>query len=112
MAYLVKDVKELLGLMKRLQGERSSSDFASDLGISKQYLTDIYKGRRDPGDSVLRALNVTRQVAYLAGNNSALLRPEPSGETQTHRKKEKDNANIWKRLRGSSKAARPRKLHP
>ena len=72
MAYLVKDVKELLALMKRLQGERSSSAFATDLGISKQYLTDIYKGRREPGNSVLRALDVTRNVTYVARAESAL----------------------------------------
>ncbi|MBV8207221.1 MAG: helix-turn-helix transcriptional regulator [Acidobacteria bacterium] len=105
MAYLVKDVAQLLALMRRLQGKRSSTEFALDLGISKQYLTDIYKGRRDPGESVLQALEVTRNVTYEVPHTSALFRRIPAAN-------QKEKAHDEKPKRASSKTARPRKLHP
>jgi transcriptional regulator with XRE-family HTH domain len=108
MAYLVKNVKELLGLMKRLQGERSSTEFASELGISKQYLTDIYKGRREPGDSVLRALDVARNVTYVAPASSPLFQTVRKEELQ---KDEKQN-EPGKQRAPEPKAARPRKFRP
>jgi len=73
MAYQVSNVKQLLTLMKRLQGERSSTQFATELGISKQYLSDIYNGRREPGESVLNALDLTRTVTFAAAASSPLM---------------------------------------
>src|ERR1043166_3200732 len=43
MAYKALTVEELLALMKKIQGEKTNTEFAADLGISKQYLSDLYR---------------------------------------------------------------------
>jgi hypothetical protein len=50
MAYKALTVEELLQLMKKIQGEKTNTEFAAEIGISKQYLTDIYNGRKVPSD--------------------------------------------------------------
>ena len=62
MAYKALTVDELLGLMKKIQGEKTNTQFASDLGISKQYLCDIYNGRKVPSDTVSASLGYTQKV--------------------------------------------------
>ena len=52
MAYKALTVEELLDLMKKIQGEKTNTEFAAEIGISKQYLTDIYNGRKVPSDTV------------------------------------------------------------
>ena len=64
MAYKATTVEELLQIMRRVQGEKTNTAFAKELGISKQYLTDIYNGRKEPGDSVSTALGFQRSTAY------------------------------------------------
>ena len=61
MAYKALTVEELLALMKKIQGEKTNTEFAADLGISKQYLGDIcfpaasYGKDADMFDKVLAA---------------------------------------------------------
>lgn len=62
MAYKALTVEELLNLMKKIQGEKTNTQFASEIGISKQYLTDIYNGRKVPSDTVSAALGYTPRV--------------------------------------------------
>lgn len=62
MAYKALTVTELLGLMKKIQGERTNTEFAAEIGISKQYLTDIYNGRKVPSDTVSGALGFTSRT--------------------------------------------------
>ncbi len=62
MAYKALTVQELLDLMKRIQGEKTNTEFAAEIGISKQYLTDIYNGRKVPSDTVSSALGYTPRV--------------------------------------------------
>ena len=62
MAYKALTVQELLELMKKIQGEKTNTQFAADIGISKQYLTDIYNGRKVPSDTVSGALGFTTRV--------------------------------------------------
>jgi hypothetical protein len=62
MAYKALTVEELLGLMKKIQGEKTNTQFAAEIGISKQYLTDIYNGRKVPSDTVSEALGYTPRV--------------------------------------------------
>jgi hypothetical protein len=62
MAYKALTVEELLGLMKKIQGEKTNTQFAADLGISKQYLCDMYNGRKIPSDNVSAALGFTSKV--------------------------------------------------
>jgi len=62
MAYKALTVEELLGLMKKIQGEKTNTQFAAEIGISKQYLTDIYNGRKVPSDTVSAAMGYTPRV--------------------------------------------------
>jgi hypothetical protein len=62
MAYKALTVEELLGLMKKIQGDKTNTQFAADLGISKQYLCDIYNGRKIPSDNVSATLGFTSKV--------------------------------------------------
>ncbi|HZE27821.1 MAG TPA: hypothetical protein VE083_10555 [Terriglobales bacterium] len=62
MAYKALTVEELLGLMKKIQGEKTDTQFAADLGISKQYLCDIYNGRKVPSDTVSATFGFTAKV--------------------------------------------------
>jgi hypothetical protein len=55
---------ELIGLMKRRQGKRTSKEYASELGISASYLCEIYLGRRNPGDAILAKFGLTDRVIY------------------------------------------------
>ena len=45
--------------MKSKQGNRSLREFATSLGVSAAYLSDIYLGNRAPGPKVARALGYT-----------------------------------------------------
>jgi hypothetical protein len=65
MAYKALTVEELLGLMKKIQGEKTNTQFAAEIGISKQYLSDIYKGRKVPSDTVSAAVGYTPRVETL-----------------------------------------------
>jgi hypothetical protein len=62
MAYKALTVEELLELMKKIQGEKTNTEFANDLGISKQYLCDIYNGRKIPSETVSASLGFTPKV--------------------------------------------------
>jgi hypothetical protein len=59
---------DVLALMKTRQGKRLNKNFAKTLGISASYLSDIYGKKRDPGDSVLRAMGIERRVFYEANH--------------------------------------------
>lgn len=42
----------------------SQKDFAQQHGISEQYLSDVLRSRREPGQKILDALGVERVVRY------------------------------------------------
>jgi hypothetical protein len=62
MAYKALTVEELLDLMKKIQGEKTNTEFAADLGISKQYLCDMYNGRKIPSETVSASLGFTQKI--------------------------------------------------
>jgi hypothetical protein len=62
MAYKALSVEELLALMKKLQGEKTNTEYAADLGISKQYLGDLYSGRKIPSATVSAAFGFEQKV--------------------------------------------------
>lgn len=57
--------EEFIVFMKRLQGDQTDGEFARSVGVSPQYISDIYRGRRVPGKNVVEALGVTRSVVYI-----------------------------------------------
>jgi transcriptional regulator with XRE-family HTH domain len=52
--------EQVIGLLKKRQGRRPNTELAVELGISKQYLGDVLRGRRDPGPPILKALGIKR----------------------------------------------------
>lgn len=58
------NTSQVLELLKRLQSGRTARAFAESLGISPQYLSDVYLGRRDPGPEILAKIGLTREWSY------------------------------------------------
>jgi transcriptional regulator with XRE-family HTH domain len=73
------NVDEFLEFLKKQQGDQTAQQFASRLGISPQYLSDVYNGRRPPGESITSALKVEKSVVYTV--------PAPSKPVPPERKK-------------------------
>jgi hypothetical protein len=65
MAIKKMDLDEFLEFLKKQQGDQTNAAFASSIGVSPQYLSDVYNGRRDPGESITSALNVERVTSYV-----------------------------------------------
>jgi transcriptional regulator with XRE-family HTH domain len=55
---------DVLAMLKQRQGVRDQNTFAKEIGISFQLLSDIYRGTRNPGQQVLRYLDLEKMVAY------------------------------------------------
>jgi transcriptional regulator with XRE-family HTH domain len=58
------DKKRVLRELKKRQGTSTQNSFASTVGISPVYLSDIYAGKRDIGPKVLAYLGIERQTVY------------------------------------------------
>jgi transcriptional regulator with XRE-family HTH domain len=54
--YQTTNIDGLLELMKTLQQDKTQKKYAEELGVSPQYLNDVYNFRRDPGPKILRSL--------------------------------------------------------
>jgi hypothetical protein len=76
MAYKALTVEQLLSLMKKIQGEKTNTEFAADLGISKQYLGDLYKGRKIPSDNVSAAFGFEPKVEIRFFPSPTAAKPE------------------------------------
>lgn len=57
-------VEQVLEIMRKRQNGRTQREFAPELGITPQYLCDLYLRRRDPGETVLKNLGIVRRVIY------------------------------------------------
>ena len=47
-----------------IEAEGTQKAAAEVLGVSQQYLTDLLKGRRDPGAKILTKLGLESRVTY------------------------------------------------
>ena len=65
MAYKANTIEELLEIMKRVQGDKTLTEFAADLELSKQYLSNVYNRHKEPSERLLGKLGFTRQTAYV-----------------------------------------------
>ena len=50
----------VLERLRKRQGKRGLREFAKELGISYQYLADVYTGRRGLGPTVLEQLKLVK----------------------------------------------------
>ena len=71
MAYKATTIEELLAIMKRVQGEKTLTEFADELDMSKQYICNVYNGHKEPSERLLEKLGFTRQTAYVRSPTAA-----------------------------------------
>ena len=64
MALRKMNLDQFMEFLKKQQGEQTAQQFATRLGVSPQYLSDVYNGRRPPGESITAALKVEKAVVY------------------------------------------------
>lgn len=50
----------VLERLRKRQGKRTLREFAKELGISYQYLADVYIGRRGLGETILRQFKLVK----------------------------------------------------
>lgn len=87
MAYKANTIEELLAIMKRVQGEKSLTEFAAELDMSKQYVSNVYNRHKEPSERLLEKLGFTRQTAYVPAPAARL--PEKQKEPEKRKEKEK-----------------------
>lgn len=52
-------------LRARIETEGSQMAVARNLGVSTQYLSDVLRRQREPGEKILEPLGLKRQVFYV-----------------------------------------------
>ena len=58
-------VEDVIKLLKTRQGTRTQEDFAGEIGISFQLLSNVLMAKRMPGQKILKFLKLKKQVVYL-----------------------------------------------
>ena len=71
MAYKATTIEDLLAIMKRVQGEKTLTEFAEELDLSKQYLSNVFNRHKEPSERLLEKLGFTRQTAYVRSPTAA-----------------------------------------
>jgi helix-turn-helix protein len=71
MAYKATTIEDLLAIMKRIQGEKTLTEFAAELDLSKQYLSNVYNRHKEPSERLLDKLGFTRQTTYVRSPTAA-----------------------------------------
>lgn len=89
MAYKALTVEELLSLMKKIQGGKTNTEFAGDLGISKQYWSDLYTGRKIPSDTLSAVFGFEQKIKTLYVPSTTAAKPEAPSVAESWRKKTK-----------------------
>jgi hypothetical protein len=71
MAYKATTIEDLLAIMKRIQGEKTLTEFAAELDLSKQYLSNVYNLHKAPSERLLDKLGFARQTTYVRSPTAA-----------------------------------------
>lgn len=71
MAYKATTIEDLLAIMKRVQGEKTLTEFAAELDLSKQYLSNVFNRHKEPSERLLDKLGFTRQTTYVRSSTAA-----------------------------------------
>lgn len=56
--------QQVLSLLEEKRGDDSWASLAERIGVSRAYLSDILRGRRDPGPTILEFLGLRKVVSY------------------------------------------------
>ncbi|HVN19115.1 MAG TPA: helix-turn-helix transcriptional regulator [Dongiaceae bacterium] len=82
MAYKANSIQELLEIMKRVQGDKTLTEFAADLDVSKQYLSNVFNRHKEPSERLLGKLGFTRQTVYFRSSVAARKQKEKEQEKE------------------------------
>ncbi len=58
------NAQRVVDLLKKEQGEGTRLALAGRIGISAQYLSDVFTGNRQPGKKILRFFGIERETVY------------------------------------------------
>jgi hypothetical protein len=58
-------VDEVIAMLRKEQGAQSLRQYAAMLGITPGYLSDLYKGNRTPGQTILSQLGLAKKTVTL-----------------------------------------------
>ena len=74
---------EINEMIRYRKGKRSLREFAKDIGLSAAYLSDVLRGNREPGPTLLTFLRLTcvreKSVRYLRMEPTTRKRPAAGG---------------------------------
>lgn len=56
---------QVIGILRKRQGERTAKELAIELGITPQYLSDVFAGKRELGPSILSGLGLESEIVYV-----------------------------------------------
>lgn len=56
--------EDVIELLQRKQGDKTQVEFAAEIGISPSYLSEIYRGTREPAAKVLDWLKLERLTEF------------------------------------------------
>lgn len=60
------DLLDVLNMLRaQCEAAGSQQAWAARHGLSSSYICDVLMARRDPGESILRALGIVRRVSYV-----------------------------------------------
>lgn len=51
----------IIAMLKREQGDLSLRQFSAVLGVSAPYLSDVYRGYREPGPTILKRYGLAKR---------------------------------------------------
>ncbi len=54
----------VVALLKEKQGDRTQLEFSKEVGVSPAYISEIYRGTREPGEKILNWLKLKRLVEF------------------------------------------------
>jgi transcriptional regulator with XRE-family HTH domain len=55
---------QILNLLRKKKGDRTAKELAHELGVTQQYLSDVFAGRREPGPAIIAGLGLEKEVVY------------------------------------------------
>jgi hypothetical protein len=55
---------DVMQLLKKAQGAGSARTLAKKIGVTPQFLCDVYRGRRDLGEQIPSFLGLVKRVTY------------------------------------------------
>ena len=51
---------QVIDLLRKRQGKKSLRRFGDEIGVTAAYLSDVFRGNREPGPTILTLLGVVR----------------------------------------------------